>query len=253
MARPSGTARVPTPDATIELTLAAHIDLPADVASAVHARARAAAYRLTPRGTPGHHVPWSRRNLLRAADTAPTVARLHVWPGRPRRVHLDTRIGDRRRSSTPVARCSLDVARHFMPKSFILELIDLLALHKCNVLHLHLTDDQGWRIEIEGYPRLTEVGAWRPRVNGTRTGTMTRRRRFVEASTTREDLEEIVAYAAERHVQVLPEIDMPGHMVAAIAAYPALGNTDEHLTVRDTWGISSHVLNLEDEHSAILH
>lgn len=137
----------------------------------------------------------------------------------------------------------LDVARHFMPKSFILELLDLLAFHKCNVLHLHLTDDQGWRIEIEGYPRLTEVGAWRRESGAT---DEVARGPFEGGFYTRHDLEEIVAYAAERHILVLPEIDMPGHMVAAIAAYPTLGNTDEHLTVRPAWGVSSHVLNLEE-------
>ncbi len=110
----------------------------------------------------------------------------------------------------------LDVARHFMPKTFVLKLIDLIALHKCNVLHLHLTDDQGWRLEIDGYPRLTEVGAWRREADGSLYG----------GFYTRDDLEEIVTYATERHVRVLPEIDMPGHMLAAIASYPSLGNTD---------------------------
>ena len=124
-----------------------------------------------------------------------------------------------------------------MPKTFILELIDLIALHKCNVLHLHLTDDQGWRIEIEGYPRLTEIGAWRRESDGST---------HYGGFYTRDDLEEIVAYARERHVRVLPEIDMPGHMVAAIAAYPALGNTEERPGVDATWGVSTHVLNLED-------
>lgn len=139
----------------------------------------------------------------------------------------------------------LDVGRHFMPKSFVLELIDLIALHKCNVFHLHLTEDQGWRIPVERYPRLTEYGAWRSesplghdsegRSDGTPHG----------GFYTREDLEEIVAFAAERHVNVLPEIDMPGHMAAAIAAYPELGNTEKPLHVRTKWGISRHVLNLE--------
>ncbi|MGD0082539.1 MAG: beta-N-acetylhexosaminidase [Acidimicrobiales bacterium] len=139
----------------------------------------------------------------------------------------------------------LDVSRHFMPKGFVLKLIDLIALHKCNVLHLHLTDDQGWRIPIERYPRLVEVGAWRRespvghyrerRFDGTPHG----------GYYSTEDLREIVAYAAERFVAVLPEIDMPGHMVAAIAAYPELGNSGTQREVRTSWGISGHVLNLE--------
>ncbi|MFI6509513.1 beta-N-acetylhexosaminidase [Streptosporangium sp. NPDC050855] len=123
----------------------------------------------------------------------------------------------------------LDVARHFMPKAFVLRLVDLLAEHKLNVLHLHLTDDQGWRLEIERYPLLTEVGA--------------RRGGFY----TREDIREIVAYAAERFVTVVPEIEMPGHAQAAIAAYPRLGNDpDRRVEVWTEWGISEHVLNLEE-------
>ena len=139
----------------------------------------------------------------------------------------------------------LDVARHFMPKGFVLKLIDLISMHKCNVLHLHLTDDQGWRIPVETYPRLVQVGAWRresaaghyleQRYDGTPHGGF-----FSTA-----DLREIVAYASQRFVQVLPEIEMPGHMVAAIAAYPELGNSLEPREVLTTWGISSHVLNLK--------
>lgn len=141
----------------------------------------------------------------------------------------------------------LDVCRHFMPKAFVLRLVDLAALHKLNVLHLHLTEDQGWRVPISRYPRLTEVGAWR---RESPVG------HWSEAKGgdgvphggwySREDLEEIVAYAAERHMTVLPEIDMPGHMVAAIAAYPELGNTGRQIEVRTRWGISSNVLNLEE-------
>ena len=123
----------------------------------------------------------------------------------------------------------LDVARHFMPKAFVLRLIDLLAAHKLNVLHLHLTDDQGWRLEIKRHPRLAEVG-------GRRGGYYTR-----------QDIREIVAYAADRFVTVVPEIEMPGHVQAAIAAYPELGNDPERrLEVWSEWGISEHVLNLEE-------
>ncbi|MEU0659151.1 beta-N-acetylhexosaminidase [Streptomyces lavendulocolor] len=145
----------------------------------------------------------------------------------------------------------LDVARHFRPKDDVLRYVDLLAAHKLNVLHLHLTDDQGWRIEIKRYPRLTEVGAWRART-----------RRGHRASTlwddqphgghyTQDDIREIVAYAAERHVRVVPEIDVPGHSQAAIAAYPWLGNTDvvdtAALSVWDTWGVNPNVLAPTDE------
>ena len=139
----------------------------------------------------------------------------------------------------------LDVSRHFMPKSFVLRLIDLAAMHKCNVLHLHLTDDQGWRMEIEKYPRLTEVGAWRRESQVGRYSEGRLDGKPHGGFFTKDDLREIVGYAAERFVDVLPEIDMPGHMVAAIAAYPELGNATEHREVMTKWGISTHVLNLE--------
>lgn len=140
----------------------------------------------------------------------------------------------------------LDVARHFMPKDGVLRYLDLLAAHKLNVLHLHLTDDQGWRIEIERYPRLTEVGAWRARSKlGHRASPLWDQRPH-GGYYTRDDIREIVAYAAERHITVVPEIDLPGHSQAAIAAYPELGNTDvidtASLTVWDTWGINPNVL-----------
>lgn len=141
----------------------------------------------------------------------------------------------------------LDVARHFMPKSFVLKLIDLAALHKCNVLHLHLTDDQGWRLPVAGYPRLTEIGAWRSQPEGGGAEALPPSGSGLDGGFySRDDLAEIVAFAAERHVNVLPEVDMPGHTVAAIAAYPELGNTAEHLSVWTSWGISTHVLNLEE-------
>ncbi|MGW3247552.1 beta-N-acetylhexosaminidase [Streptomyces sp. NPDC001070] len=140
----------------------------------------------------------------------------------------------------------LDVARHFMPKDVVLRYVDLLAAHKLNVLHLHLTDDQGWRVEIRRYPRLTEVGAWRTRTKvGLRESPLWDERPH-GGYYTQDDLREIVAYAAERHVAVVPEIDIPGHSQAAIAAYPELGNTDvvdtTALPVLTGWGINPNVL-----------
>ncbi|MGW6567483.1 beta-N-acetylhexosaminidase [Streptomyces sp. NPDC054975] len=140
----------------------------------------------------------------------------------------------------------LDVARHFMPKDDVLRQLDLLAAHKLNVFHLHLTDDQGWRVEIKRHPCLTEVGAWRARTKwGHRASPLwndTPHGGFY----TQDDIREIVAYAAERHITVVPEIDVPGHSQAAIAAYPELGNTDvvdtSALTVWDTWGVNPNVL-----------
>ncbi|MET7860046.1 beta-N-acetylhexosaminidase [Streptomyces sp. NPDC005318] len=140
----------------------------------------------------------------------------------------------------------LDVARHFMPKDGILRYLDLLAAHKLNVLHLHLTDDQGWRIEIKRYPRLAEVGGWRPRTKYGHQSSPLWDPRPHGGYYTQDDIREIVAYAAERHITVVPEIDMPGHSQAAIAAYPELGNTDvidtTALEVRDTWGLNENVL-----------
>ncbi|WP_171171037.1 beta-N-acetylhexosaminidase [Streptomyces sp. I05A-00742] len=140
----------------------------------------------------------------------------------------------------------LDVARHFLPKDGVLRYLDLLAAHKLNVLHLHLTDDQGWRVEIERYPRLTEAGAWRARTKAGHRASPLWDERPHGGYYTKDDLREIVAYAAERHITVVPEIDLPGHSQAAIAAYPELGNTDvidtASLTVWDTWGINPNVL-----------
>ncbi|MGV9254522.1 beta-N-acetylhexosaminidase [Streptomyces sp. NPDC003697] len=140
----------------------------------------------------------------------------------------------------------LDVARHFMPKEGVLRYLDLMAAHKLNVLHLHLTDDQGWRLEIERYPRLTEVGSWRARTKRGHRASPLWEEKPHGGHYTRDDIREIVAYAAERHITVVPEIDVPGHSQAAIAAYPELGNTDVvdtgSLTVWDDWGISPNVL-----------
>ncbi|WP_424858316.1 beta-N-acetylhexosaminidase [Streptomyces sp. SAI-170] len=145
----------------------------------------------------------------------------------------------------------LDVARHFMPKDGVLRYLDLMAAHKLNVLHLHLTDDQGWRIEIKRYPRLTEVGSWRARTKFGHRASPLWEEKPHGGHYTQDDIREIVAYAAERHIAVVPEIDVPGHSQAAIAAYPELGNTDviaasmaggTALSVWDNWGISSNVL-----------
>ncbi|MFF7449247.1 MULTISPECIES: family 20 glycosylhydrolase [unclassified Streptomyces] len=140
----------------------------------------------------------------------------------------------------------LDVARHFMPKDGVLRYLDLMAAHKLNVLHLHLTDDQGWRIEIRRHPRLTEVGSWRARTKFGHRASPLWEEKPHGGHYTQDDIREIVAYAAERHITVVPEIDVPGHSQAAIAAYPELGNTDvvdtSSLSVWDTWGISANVL-----------
>ena len=121
----------------------------------------------------------------------------------------------------------LDCCRHFMEVEFIKKMIDNLALHKMNVLHWHLTEDQGWRIEIDAYPKLTEVGAWRTELDGTKHG----------GFYSKEEIREIITYASARHVEVIPEIELPGHSQAALAAYPYLGCTGEQLEVANRWGV----------------
>ncbi|MFE0102818.1 beta-N-acetylhexosaminidase [Streptomyces sp. NPDC059009] len=140
----------------------------------------------------------------------------------------------------------LDVARHFMPKEGVFRYLDLLAAHKLNVFHFHLTDDQGWRIEIKRYPKLTEVGSWRPRTKWGHRASELWSETPHGGYYTQDDIREIVAYAHARHIAVVPEIDIPGHSQAAIAAYPELGNRDvvdtERLGVWDTWGVDPNVL-----------
>ncbi|MFF7476361.1 family 20 glycosylhydrolase [Streptomyces sp. NPDC008092] len=140
----------------------------------------------------------------------------------------------------------LDVARHFTPKEGVLRHLDLMAAHKLNVFHFHLTDDQGWRLRIERHPRLTEVGSWRARTKFGHRASPLWEEKPHGGFYTQDDIREIVAYAAERHITVVPEIDVPGHSQAAIAAYPELGNTDvidtTALSVWDSWGISPNVL-----------
>lgn len=125
----------------------------------------------------------------------------------------------------------LDVARHFFPVDFVKKYIDLIALHKMNTFHWHLTEDQGWRIEIKKYPKLTEIGAWR---NGTiidhHPGTGNDQKHY-GGFYTQEEVKDIVAYATERHVTVIPEIELPGHSSAAIAAYPSLSCFPDEPTV----------------------
>ncbi len=144
----------------------------------------------------------------------------------------------------------LDSSRHFIPKEFVLKFIDLLALHKLNTLHWHLTDDQGWRIHIRRYPRLTQVGAWRKETLRGHFDGSTDHLEFDATPHggfyTQEDIREVVAYAQARFVNIVPEIEMPGHAQAAIAAYPELGNSSEPLEVSPLWGIHEHVYNVEE-------
>ena len=121
----------------------------------------------------------------------------------------------------------LDTARHFYPVDFIKQQIDLMSYYKFDVFHWHLTDDQGWRIQINQYPKLTGVGAWRTEADGSRYG----------GFYTQDQIRDVVAYARERNVMVVPEIEMPGHSSAAIAAYPELSCSGKPITVPTTWGV----------------
>ncbi len=145
----------------------------------------------------------------------------------------------------------LDVGRHFMPKEFVRKYIDLLALHKLNTFHWHLTEDQGWRLQIRKYPRLTSVGAWRPQsLIGRQSAQRDTAQWKFDAEPhggfyTQEDARELVAYAKARFITVVPEIEMPGHALAAIAAYPELGITGDSLAVGMRWGVYSDILNAD--------
>lgn len=143
----------------------------------------------------------------------------------------------------------LDGSRHFMSKKDVLKFIDVMASLKFNTFHWHLTDDQGWRIEIKKYPKLTEIGSRRA---GTLKGHYLPEDEPKEYQDvphggfyTQDELREIVAYATERHINIIPEIDIPGHSQAAIAAYPELGCANDPVEVRKTWGISEIILNPE--------
>ena len=135
----------------------------------------------------------------------------------------------------------LDVSRHMFPVDFLKKCIDLAAYHKINIFHLHLTDDQGWRVEIKKYPNLNRIGSWR---NGTMIGQYpgtgndsTRHGGFYTA----DEIKDLVEYARHRYITIVPEIEMPGHSVAALASYPHLGCTGGPYQVKETWGISDDV------------
>jgi len=141
----------------------------------------------------------------------------------------------------------LDCARHFFPKEFVKKYIDYLAMYKFNTFHWHLTDDQGWRIEIKKYPKLTEIGAWR---NGSMVGhynDQTYDDKRYGGFYTQDDIKEIVAYATQRHITVVPEIEMPGHAVAALAAYPEYSCTGGPFQVAKQWGVLDDVFCPKEE------
>lgn len=132
---------------------------------------------------------------------------------------------------------NLDCCRHFMSKDFVKRYIDILAHYKFNKFHWHLTDDQGWRVEIKKYPKLTTVGAWRKEADGSIYG----------GFYTQEDIKEIVAYAKSRFIDVIPEIEMPGHSLAALSSYPEHSCTGGPFEVPHTWGIFKDIFCAGDD------
>lgn len=152
------------------------------------------------------------------------------------------RTADERSADAETRGMHLDVCRHFMPIEFVKKYIDLIALHNMNTFHWHLTEDQGWRIEIKKYPRLTEVGSVRQSTVVGRIGSGQFDGTPHGGFYTQEEAKEIVAYAQEHFITVLPEIDLPGHMLAALAAYPSLGCTGGPYEVAQDWGVFDDVL-----------
>jgi hexosaminidase len=148
----------------------------------------------------------------------------------------------------------LDCGRHFFPLEDLKKFIDQMAFHKLNVFHWHLTEDQGWRIEIKKYPKLTEVGAFRDSTPPYGNRNSDDKKRY-GGFYTQEQVRELVAYASARHITIVPEIELPGHAAAAIAAYPQFGNTDipnYHPQVMTRWGVHPYVFAPKEETFAFL-
>ena len=146
----------------------------------------------------------------------------------------------------------LDVGRHFFPVAFVKKYIDLLAMYKMNKFHWHLTEDQGWRIEIKKYPKLTEIGAYRQETVMGKNFERFDRPYIGDGKPhggfyTQEEVREVVAYARARYIDVIPEIEMPGHATAALAAYPEFACTDGPFDVPTTWGIFEDVFCPKEE------
>ena len=147
----------------------------------------------------------------------------------------------------------LDVSRHFMPLNFVKKFIDIIAMHKMNTFHWHLSDDQGWRIEIKKYPKLTSIGSKRTETvagHVLKSPVSLRIWKDVqeydgiphEGYYTQEEIKEVVAYASERFITIIPEIDLPGHTSSIIAAYPEYGSSDKNIGVKTIWGIQEDII-----------
>ena len=210
----------------------------------------AEAYRLDVDGQGAVLRAGSRAGIFRGAQTLLQLFPPAVFSRSPRdRITWEipfVRIADRPRFAWRGA--MLDVSRHFATVEFLHRFLDAMAMHKLNIFHWHLTDDQGWRIEIKKYPRLTGVGSRRRETlfghyNAAKGGDGIPHSGFY----TQEEIRDVVAYAAARHIEVVPEIDMPGHMRAAIAAYPELGCTGRPIEVGTKWGVIEDILQPSEE------
>jgi len=187
---------------------------------AFRVRVSAAGVEITGASPAGVYRGATTLRQLRDPDAATALIPAGVWEGSP---------------AYGWRGMMLDVARHFRPVDEVRRLIDLLADHHLNVLHLHLTDDQGWRFEVPGYPRLTEVGARREATQLGHGPLATVEPGVHEGFYSTAELRELVAYAADRFVTLVPEVELPGHVQAALAAYPELGNTDVSEPVGTAW------------------
>jgi hexosaminidase len=165
--------------------------------------------------------------LIRSADRIPAIS-INDSPAFARRAVM------------------LHSARHFQPASYVKQLIDRMAMAKLNVLHWHLTDDQGWRIQIDRYPRLTSVGAWRQPAGAAGFDAAGRPMRY-GGYYSKADIRAVVAYAAAHHVTIVPEVDIPGHATAMVAAYPELASmSSPPAAPSHDWGILPNLLNADD-------
>ncbi|MEP6620313.1 MAG: beta-N-acetylhexosaminidase [bacterium] len=169
------------------------------------------------------------RQLLPAAFDDARGKRPARWPVPAVTIHDAPRFGWRG--------SMVDVSRHFFTVAVIKRHIDLLSRYKMNVFHWHLTDDQGWRVEIKRYPELTRIGAWRTESDGTRYG----------GFYTQREIRDVVEYARQRGIMVVPEIEMPGHARAALAAYPNLGCTNDTVAVATDWGVHADIYCVGEE------
>lgn len=238
--------------ALVERTGGIRLTRVADAAS----DARAIEFAIDPAwsgGAESYRVEVSRARVRVTAGAAPGLyyGAVTLWQAATRLGDATLRIPAMRIDDAPRFAwrgLMLDSARHFQSVDEIKRLLDAMALHKLNTFHWHLTDDQGWRIEIRRYPKLTEVGGCRIPAGDGGIDPRTGKPRPYCGYYTQAQIRDVVAYAAQRHISVVPEIDMPGHATAAVAAYPRLGvQPRKRLRVSNEWGVNTNLFNVEED------